>query len=82
MNQIGKSFNTDEYTDKTLFLFKLIVNKFKSIHSSLEFYENYKLNNLIEEFKSNITHPSIDNISSVIVGELELLDEYIQKAKK
>ena len=82
LNQLGKSFNIDEYKDKSLTLFKLIINKYKSIHSFLEFEENYELNNLIEEFKSNIIHPSIDNISSVILKELELLNEYIQKAKK
>ena len=82
MNQLGKSFNIDEYTDKSLTLFKLIVTKFKNMHTFLEFDESYKLNNLIEEFKSNDIHPSIDDISKVIVEELELLDEYIKQAKK
>ena len=63
LNQLGKSFNIDEYTDKSLTLFKLIVTKFKDMHTFLEFDESYKLNNLIEEFKSNVIHPSIDDIS-------------------
>ena len=82
MNRLDKSFNADEFTDKSLTLFKLLVNKFKSMHSFLEFDESYKLNNLIEEFKSNVIHPSIEDISTVIVEELELLDEYIKQAKK
>ena len=82
LNQLGKSFNTDEFTGKSLTLFKLIVNKFKNIHSLLEFGENYKLNNLLEEFKSNVIHLSINDISAVIVEELELFEEYLKKNKK
>ena len=69
LNQIGKSFNLDEYTDKSSSLFKLIINKLNGIHSILKFEKNYKLDNLIEEFKSKLSIPSIDEISSVIVKE-------------
>ena len=82
LNQAVKSFNLDEYVDKSLILFKIIVNKLNSMHSKLEFDKSYKLNNLIEEFKSNLIIPSLDDISAVIVEELELLDEYIQKKNK
>ena len=82
LNQIGKSFNSDEYTDKSQSLFKLIVNKLNGMHSLLEFEKNYKLDNLIEEFKSKVSIPSINDISTVIIEELELLEEYIGRAKK
>ena len=82
LNQIGKSFNLDEYADKSLTLFKIIVNKLNSMHSFLKFDKSYKLDNLIEEFKSNLINPSLDDISAVIVEELELLDEYIKQTKK
>ena len=82
LNQIGKSSNSDEYTDKTSSLFKLIINKLNGIHSKLEFKKNNKLYNLVEEFKSKLSVPSIDEISNVIVEELELLEEYIGESKK
>ena len=82
LNQIGKSFNLNEYTDKSSSLFKLIINKLNGIHSTLKLEKNCKLDNLIEEFKSKLSIPSIDEISSVIVKELELLEEYIGRGNK
>ena len=82
LNQIGKSFNLDKYADKSLTLFKIIVNKLNNMHSFLKFGKRYKLNNLIEEFKFNIINPSLDDISAVIIEELDLLDGYLKQAKK
>ena len=82
LNQIGKSFNSDKFIDKSKSLFKLIVNKLNGIHPMIESEKNYKLNNLVEEFQSKLIIPSIDEISKVILEEIDLLEEYINKVKK
>ena len=82
LNQLGKSFNSNEYIDKATNLFKLILNKLNIIHPKINSEKNYKLNNLIEEFKYNLIEPSIDEISTVIIEELDLLEEYITKVKE
>ena len=81
LNQLGKSFNSDEYIEKSTNLFKLILNKLNIIHQNIESQKNYKLNNLIEEFRYNLVNPSIDDISATIIEELNLLEEFITKAK-
>ena len=82
LNQLGKSFNSNEYIDKSTNLFKLILNKLNIIHPKIEAQTNYKLNNLIEELKYNLINPSIDEISTAIIEELDLLEEYVTKVKK
>ena len=82
LNQLGKSFNSNEYIDKATNLFKLVLNKLNIIHLKINSQKNYKLNNLIEEFKYNLVDPSIDEISTVIIEELDLLEEYITKMKE
>ena len=82
LNQLGKSFNSNEYIDKLSDLFKLVLNKLKIIHSKINSQTNYKLDNLIDEFKYNLIHPSIDEISTVLFEELDLLEEYISKMKE
>ena len=52
------------------------------MHPLIETQKNYKLYNLIEEFKSRLVIPSIDEISKVIIEELDLLKEYIENSKK
>ena len=82
LNQLGKSFNSNEYIDKSMDLFKIIINKLNIIHSKIDSQKNYKLNNLIEEFKYHLINPSIDEISTAIIEELDLLEEYIQNVKE
>ena len=82
LNQIGKTINTNEYIDKSLNLYKIILNKLNAIHPKIELQKNYKLNNLLEEFKYNLVNPSIDEISTTIIEELDLIEEYIINAKK
>ena len=65
--QLGKNFNPDKYSKKSKNLFKIIINKLNNIHSVIESKQNVKLNNLNEEFKSNLINPSIDEISSIII---------------
>ena len=82
LNNLGKSFNTKVYIDKSMNLFKLILNKLKNIHPKIESEKNYKLNNLIEEFKYSLINPSIEEISSAIIEELDIIEEFISNVKK
>jgi len=82
LNQAGKSYDLNEFTEKTTNLFKLIINKLNDMHPLIEIQKNYKLYNLIEEFKSRLVIPSIEEISKVIIEELDLLKEYIENSKK
>ena len=82
LNNLGKSFNTKVYIDKSMNLFKLILNKLKNIHPKIESEKNYKLNNLVEELKYSLINPSIDELSTAIFEELDILDEYITNMKK
>ena len=43
---------------------------------------NYKLKNLIDEFKYNLKNPSIDEISTVLIEELDLIEEFIINTKQ
>ena len=78
MAQLGQNFNPNEYTKKSINLFKIIINKLNNIHSVIESEQNIKLNNLNEEFKSNLINPSIDEISGIIIEELELIEKYVR----
>ena len=82
LNQAKKSFNSDEYLDKSMNLFQIVLNKLNIIHPKIESQKSYKLNNLIEEFKYNLINPSIDEISTVLIEELDLIEEYITNEKK
>ena len=81
LNYLGKSFNSNEYFDKSMSLFKLILNKLNVIHPKIESQKNNKLNNLVEEFRYSIINPSLDEISTAIVEELDILEEYISNKK-
>ena len=39
-------------------LFQIVLNKLNIIHPKIESQKNYKLKNLIEEFKHNLINPS------------------------
>ena len=77
LNQIGRNFNQNEFTKKSLSLFKIILNKLNTIHSLIQSQKNNNLNNLIDEFKSDLSNPPIDEISNVIIEELEFIEKYI-----
>ena len=82
LNQLGKSFSSDKYITKSMSLFNIIVNKLNTIHQKIETQKNYKLNNLIDEFRYYAVNPSIDDISTAIIEELDLLEEYFTNVKK
>ena len=82
-NQLGKSSNSNsnDYMHKSMSLFKFIINKLYTIHPKITPQINYNLNNLIEVLKYNITNPSIEEISKVIVQELDIIEKYITNTK-
>ena len=63
-------------------LFQIVLNKINIIHPKIESQKNYKLKNLIEEFKYNLINPSLDEISTVIIEELDLIEEYMINLQK
>ena len=75
LNQIGKNIDSNEFINESLMLYKNIINKLNYIHSLIESDKNTKLNNLLEELNSNIIHPSIKEISSIIIDELDLIEK-------
>ena len=75
LNQIGKNIDSNEFINESLTLYKNIINKLNYIHSLIESEKNTKLNNLLEELNSNLIHPSIKDISSVIIDELDLIEK-------
>ena len=62
-------------------LFQIVLNKLNIIHPKIEPQKNYKLKNLIKEFKYNLINPSIDKISTVLIEELDLFEEFITNIK-
>ena len=67
----------EKYIEKTFEIFKNILNKINSIHSLLNFTNNSKLNNLINDYSSNFEYLKLDDISNVIDEELEQFKNYI-----
>jgi len=68
-NKLIKKY--EEYIDKTILLFKNLLNKINSLHGSLNLEKNNKLNNLINTYSLNLKNLSIDDISNVINEELD-----------
>ena len=84
MNQAGKPFNQDKYIkyiNATKKLFHFILYRFYVIRSLITSQKNNKLNNLIGEFSSNANNLSVDEISRVIVEELNLIEQYLTNSK-
>ena len=74
-NEIFEKFK--EYKIKTYELFKNILNKFNEINSLINKKSN-NLNFFIEEFSYDNIDIQIDNISSKIFNEFEILEEVIK----
>ena len=82
MNQMGKAFNQNEFTKQSMNLFNIILNKLNGIHSLIENQKNYKLSNLIQEFQYNSFNSNITEISTAIIEELDLLEEFLLNLRK
>ena len=66
------------YINKTIEIFKGILNQINSIHNSLNLENSNKLNNLMKIYENlNINNIDLDDISGVIIKELEQVKNYI-----
>ena len=79
LNKVHKFSSSNEYSQKSANLLRIILKRFNDMHSLIDHQKNNKLNELIEQFASNLFDPSIDDISIAILEELEFLEEYIEK---
>ena len=61
----------EEYIDKTILIFKNLLNKINSLNDSLNLEKNNKLNNLINTYSLSLKNLNIDEISNVINEELD-----------
>ena len=65
-------FHYEKYIEKTIEIFKNLLNELNSIHSSLKLDDNNKLNNLINKFPLNIKNLNIEDISDVLNNGLKI----------
>ena len=70
----------ENYINKTIEIFKNILNKMNDINRSLKLGNNIKLNNLLNNYTLNINN--INDISNVINEEIDKFYIYIQNANK
>ena len=77
-NQNDSLNKYEEYINKTIGIFKNILDKLNIIHTSLKIEINNKLNDLIEKYplnKDDLIH--IDNIANIIYEEFDIFNKYI-----
>ena len=73
----------ERYIDKTIEIFKIILNKINSIHTLLKLENNNKLNNFINKYPLNINNLfNIDEISNIINEELDKFKIYYNNINK
>ena len=65
------------YIEKTIQIFKNVINEIKSIHNILNLNNNTKLNTLAKKYPLSFENLEIDEISNVIEEELELIKNYL-----
>ena len=75
INELIKNY--ENYVEKTNKIFKNILNQIYSINSLLEVKDNYKLNDLINIYSSNLNNLNLDNISNIINKEMDQIQNYI-----
>ena len=71
----------EDYINKTIVIFKIILNKINIIHNTMEMKNNDELSELIKNYKLNIDNLNIDYISNVINEELDNIYEKILNKK-
>ena len=60
-----------EYFNKTIKIFKNILNKINSMHDSLNLEKNNKLNNLINTYSLDFQNVNVDEVSNIFNEELD-----------
>ena len=69
----------ENFTNKTIEAFKIILNNIKLILSSLKLENNIELNNVIENYPKNYENLNIDYVSNIINEELLNINNFIRK---
>ena len=69
----------EEYFNKTIKIFKNILNKINSMNDFLNLEKNYKLNNLINKYSLNLQNLNLDEVSNMFNEEL---DKFMINLKK
>jgi len=72
----------EKYIEKTIEIFKNILNQLNSLHKLMKLPDNNKLNFLINEYPLNFQNLEINNISNVIDEELIKFTNYFKKNNK
>ena len=71
----------EDYINKTIVIFKIIINKINIIHNTMKMKENKELNKLVNNFTLNIGNLNIDYVSNIINDELDNINEKIFNKK-
>ena len=72
----------EKYIQKTIDIFKSILDKINSLHHLLNLQSNDMLNNLIVSYPLNIHNLEINNIGNIINEELEQFKNIVSKNEK
>ena len=73
--------NYENYINKTITIFKDILNKINIIHNNLKMKNNSKLTAIINDYYLNIDNLNINDISNIINEELDNINEKIYNNK-
>ena len=74
-NQIIKKY--ENYINKTIEIFKNILDKMNSIHSLMKLENNNKLNDLINAYPFNLENLNLDELSIIINEEFHQYENFI-----
>jgi hypothetical protein len=72
----------EKYIQKTIDIFKTILDKINSLHHLLNLQSNDMLNNLIIRYPLNIHNLEINSIGNIINEELEQFKNIVSKNEK
>ena len=70
------------YIEKTIEIFKNILNHMNSKYNLMKLNNNIKLNNLVNKFGLSFQNVNIDDISKVINEEFQQIKNYIDNNNK
>ena len=74
-NELIKKY--EDYINKTINIFKNILDQIKNLHNLLKLEENIRLRDLIEKYPLNIKNLDLFDISKIIEEEFDKFDEHL-----
>ena len=72
----------EEYIEKTFKIFQDVLNKLNSVHSLSKLENNIKMDDLIKKFPLNFENLEVEDISNVIIEEINQIENKIIKKEK